>query len=218
MPPDQTAVVRDARVPGPAVLDVPLLAAVVELVRDDDALQVLHALVAHLPFDAQPHRRAVRDRQIAPVHAVGQDGLRMQRVEHVDAVDPVVVRVERSTNRAVGRMPAASSTQAERHAGPLADRRPAFLARVPRDLRPRRQLLQIGERERPRRGDPPLDRQPPVGERAALQTAVGVAERAISRSTPGSVVPVAGNDVMSLVAVFPAPATGPAAARDARRT
>ena len=93
-------------------------------------------------------------------------------------------------------MPAASSTETERHARPLPDGGPAFLAGVSRDLRPRRELLQLGERERSRRGDAALDRQPPVGERSALQLAVGVAERRLSL-TPGLVVPVAGNEVMS---------------------
>src|SRR6476646_8277427 len=68
----------DPRVPGPAGLDVSLLAAVFEPVRHDETPQVLHALVAHLPLHAQAHRRAVREREIAPVHAVGQDGLRVE--------------------------------------------------------------------------------------------------------------------------------------------
>src|SRR4051794_32782347 len=62
----------DPVVPGPPVADVAVHAAVVELVLDDDALQVLHALVADLPLDAQPHRRAVLERQVAAVHAVGE--------------------------------------------------------------------------------------------------------------------------------------------------
>ena len=70
--------------------------------------------------------------------------------------------------------------RAERHARPLADRGPAFLARVAGDLRARRELLQLGERERSRRGDAALDRQAPVGEAAALQPAVGVAEPDLS--------------------------------------
>ena len=70
---------------------LPLLSAILELVDHGDALHVLHALVAHLPLNPQPHRRAVLRREITPVHAVGEEGLRVQRVEQVDAVDPVVV-------------------------------------------------------------------------------------------------------------------------------
>jgi hypothetical protein len=54
----------DPRVPRPPVLNIPLHTTVVEPIRDDDAADVLHALVAHLPFDAQPHPRAMLD-QIA---------------------------------------------------------------------------------------------------------------------------------------------------------
>jgi len=57
----------DPRVPRPPVLNIPLHTTVVEPIRDDDAADVLHALVAHLPFDAQPHRRAMLDRQTAAV-------------------------------------------------------------------------------------------------------------------------------------------------------
>ena len=71
---------------------------------DRDALQELHALVADLPLHAQPHGSAVRNRQVAAVHPVGQDRLRVQGVEHVDAVDPVVVRVK--THEARGRQDA----------------------------------------------------------------------------------------------------------------
>src|SRR5215510_9813381 len=74
----------DAGIPGPAVLDVPDRTVVVEVVGYEDPSQELHALVAELLLDAQPDRRAVADRQLAPIHAVGQDGLRMQRIDHVD--------------------------------------------------------------------------------------------------------------------------------------
>ena len=70
----------------------------------------------------------------------------MQGVEHVDAVDPVVVGVEHHESR---RRQNADRVEhdAQRHARPLADRRPPFLAGVPRDLGSRRQPLQIGQRE-----------------------------------------------------------------------
>src|SRR5262245_36848015 len=54
----------DARVPRPAVRKVALRPAIVELVRDDDAVQVLEPLVPELTFHAEPQRRAVLQRQI----------------------------------------------------------------------------------------------------------------------------------------------------------
>src|SRR5262245_55808287 len=84
----------DAGIPRPAVLDVPKRAVIVEVVGHDDLPQELQALVAELFFDAQPDRRAMADRQLAAVHSISQDGLRMQRIDHVDAVGPVIVRVE----------------------------------------------------------------------------------------------------------------------------
>jgi hypothetical protein len=36
----------------------------------------------------------MRNRQIAPVHSVGQDGLRMRSVEKVDADSPLIVRMK----------------------------------------------------------------------------------------------------------------------------
>ena len=61
----------DARVPRPSVQYVPLVTAIIELIRNDDALQILHAFVAHLSFHPQSHRRPVRDGKIPSIHAVG---------------------------------------------------------------------------------------------------------------------------------------------------
>ena len=52
----------------------------------------------------------------------------------------------------------------KRRTGPLADRRPALLADVGRDLRARRQALDLVERERPRTLDEARHRQSPVPE------------------------------------------------------
>src|SRR5215471_5207085 len=82
------------RVPRPAILNVSSLASVIKLVCYNDARQVLHALVAELPFYTQAHGRAVWDGEIAAVHAVGQNGLRVKRIKQINAVHPVVVRVE----------------------------------------------------------------------------------------------------------------------------
>ena len=51
----------DPGVPGPAVLDVPVLAEVVELFDDFDPAKEFDALVAQLGFDPQARRGAVTD-------------------------------------------------------------------------------------------------------------------------------------------------------------
>jgi hypothetical protein len=38
-----------------------------------------------MPLDPKPQRRAMPDREILPVHAVGQDRLRMKRINEVDS-------------------------------------------------------------------------------------------------------------------------------------
>jgi hypothetical protein len=48
----------DTCIPSPPVLQGAYLAQIVELVRNDDALKILHAFVAQLRFDSQAHRRA----------------------------------------------------------------------------------------------------------------------------------------------------------------
>src|SRR5436190_22998339 len=62
------------------------LADAVESFDGLDAGQVFGVLVADLALDPQPQRRAVADRQRIAVHAVGQNGLRMQRIEQVEAL------------------------------------------------------------------------------------------------------------------------------------
>src|SRR5207302_11333549 len=93
-PDTPAARLSDPDVPGPAVAGLAELAQVFEPVGDDDAVQELQALVTELPLHAQPQRRAVRDREITAVHAVSQNRLRVQGVEHVDALGGVVERIE----------------------------------------------------------------------------------------------------------------------------
>jgi hypothetical protein len=59
---------------------------IVELVRDHDTVKVLHALVAPLTFHSHAHRNSMRNGQVETVHAIGQDRLRVQGIEHIDAV------------------------------------------------------------------------------------------------------------------------------------
>ena len=55
-------------------------------VGDRDARQILHALVAEFAGDAQSYRRSVRSGQLPAVHSVGEKGLRVPGVGHVQAI------------------------------------------------------------------------------------------------------------------------------------
>src|SRR5688572_27925473 len=66
-----------ASVPGPAILDEAPGAMVVEAIGHHDASEEFRALVTELSLDPCSQWRAVTDRQIAAVHAVRQNGLRV---------------------------------------------------------------------------------------------------------------------------------------------
>jgi hypothetical protein len=83
----------DTGIPGPTILEVASAALVVEVIRDHNPPQEFHTLVAELRLDSEPQRSAVTDRQIAPVHSVRQDGLRMQCIQHVYAVGRFIIGV-----------------------------------------------------------------------------------------------------------------------------
>src|ERR1700709_1848740 len=71
---DLALAASDSGVPGPAGFDVSLVAEVVESLDHLDTPQELDALVAKLGSAPQPQWRAVADRKVAAIHAVGQDG------------------------------------------------------------------------------------------------------------------------------------------------
>src|SRR5438132_7181382 len=172
----KAARLSDPDVPGPAVPGLAELAQGFETVGDDDAVQELHALVTELPFHAQPQRRAVRDREIAAVHPGSQNRLRVQGVEHVDALGVVVERIE--AHEASARAYAGClQHRAQRHASPFGDRRPSFLAGVLGNLRARGEVLQLAERIAAGPRHAAFDPQTPVGE---LSTPQALVERSIS--------------------------------------
>src|SRR5215469_3221347 len=147
---------------------VPLVAAVLpeaapaardvaEAVRHFDAVDVFGVFVADLPLDPQPQRRAVGDRQGLAVHHIGQNGLRMHRVEQIDAliVETAVVggahhliyAMEHDVARLRHQL-CVLQEMSERHTGPFADRGPAFIAIVHSDLGAGRHRLDLVESER----------------------------------------------------------------------
>src|SRR2546425_4263112 len=125
------------------VLPVTALPAcdLVEALHELDAHHVLRVLVAELALDAQADRRAVRDRQRFVVELVGEEGLRMEGIIHVDALvvgaGSVVFHWIGAIKHHVASLapgPKRLQQRAEARALPFADRAPAFDAIVARDL------------------------------------------------------------------------------------
>src|SRR5262245_20496650 len=116
-------------VPRPAVLDRAPLPSVVKFVQYDDTVEVLDALGTQLRFHPNAQWCSMRNSKIEAVHAVGEDRLWMQGVQHVYTVQPIVAR---EIHHESGGGQNADSVQdgAERNSGPLRDSVPAFLARV----------------------------------------------------------------------------------------
>src|ERR1700756_1032928 len=79
----------DPRIPLiPAIFPIAAAAAMPlgEALHQPDAHDVLRHLVAELPFEAQPQRRAVGNGQPLAVHVIGEDRLRMRSIDEVDAL------------------------------------------------------------------------------------------------------------------------------------
>ena len=109
--------------------------------------------------------------QLATVHAIGQNRLRMQRIEHVDAVGGVIERVEiheAGARKYTYRL----EYPAQRHPRPLSDGGPAFLTRVLGDLRAGGEPLQVRQGVVARPSHATFDRQAPVGKLAGPQAFV----------------------------------------------
>src|SRR3982074_2618242 len=107
----------------------------------------LGVLVADVTLDPQPQRRAVAHRARRAVHVVGQDGLRMEGIEQVDAfvVEAAAIWAAHHLVEAmeddIARLwlePGLAQHLHKRHAGPLPDRSPAFIAIVLGNLGARR--------------------------------------------------------------------------------
>ena len=141
-------------------------------------------------------RRAVADGQRPSVHAMGENGLRVERVDQIDAlvigfarqIDRELVGAVKHDEARVGLSRTVSSTCARRP-GPLADRAPAFDAIVACDLAAGRYRLQLRKRERRRGFDQSAHFELPVGE-----TLIKVARVDLER---GMVLPLVRNRVTS---------------------
>ena len=171
---------------------VPLVAAVLpeaaaaaaeagEAVDQLDAHDVFRLLVAELALDPQPQRRAMRDRQVLAVHAIGQDRLRMEGVDEVDAFVILAVAVGRLLVF-VGAVEHGIARVGLRGPRVCSSRPSGTPVHLPMALQPSTQScrviwvrdgqrLELGERERQRLGDETVDREPPVRKSASMSEA-----------------------------------------------
>src|ERR1700732_1948792 len=140
----------DPRVPLiTAIFPIAAVAAVQigEALHQLDPHDVFRHLVAKLPLEAQPQRRAVGNGQWLAIHVIGEDCLRMHSVDQVDALivaDALGIDAELAVVQGVRAMeydkaglgPDAGARQdlRKRHAGPFADAAPALDAIMPSDL------------------------------------------------------------------------------------
>ena len=84
-------VLSDARVPCvpifcPQLAGAQALAELLEVMSDREAVDVFDVLVAELSRNAHAQRPAEWHRQLAAVHTVADESLRVQRLSHVDAI------------------------------------------------------------------------------------------------------------------------------------
>jgi hypothetical protein len=63
--------------------------------------------ISYLGFDPEAYRGTVGHRKIFSVHAVGQDGLRMKGIVHIDAVYPAIERMKVYKTDAISGAPGA---------------------------------------------------------------------------------------------------------------
>ena len=125
-----------------------------EAVDNFDPHNILRLLVAELPFDPEAQWCAMPDREVLSVHGIGEDGLRMEGVDQVDALVVTAAAIEgpfqfvRAIKHRVSRrclQPGGCENAAEGNTRPLADRAPTFNAVMPRNLAARRIPLQISQ-------------------------------------------------------------------------
>src|SRR3974390_639701 len=84
-------VLSDARVPCVPIFraqgaGAQAFAKLLEVISDREAIDVFDVLVAELAGNAHAQRTAEWRRQLAAVHTVADESLRVQRLSHVDAI------------------------------------------------------------------------------------------------------------------------------------
>ena len=120
-------------------------------------------LVAELPFDTQAKRGAVRNTERLAVEVVGQDRLRVEAVNQVDALvihvgaAAIVVSAMHDREACVGLEARCLEERSKLRALPLANCAPAFDAVVAGDLSAGRQRAQVCKREVQRPLDQTVD-------------------------------------------------------------
>jgi hypothetical protein len=147
-----------------------------EALHQLDPHDVFRHLVAELPFEAQPQRRAVGNGQRLVAHVIGEDRLRMRSIDQVDALivaSALGIDAGRAIVQGIGAMehdkaglwPDARTRQylRERHTGPFADTAPALDTIMPGDLGARGLGAQLLERQRQFVRDEAVNLQAPVG-------------------------------------------------------
>src|SRR5215831_19564104 len=127
----------DAGVPGVASFrscGTQPFAELFQVVRESQAGDEFHALVAELAGDSHAKRAAVGDRKIVAIHAVGQKSLRMHRLVDIKTVPPV--RLDRKIDNVPSLRADTDDIKdmGETHAGPLGNVRPALFTRDFGDL------------------------------------------------------------------------------------
>src|SRR5580693_7108044 len=127
----------DARIPRVANISVSTaqtLAERFEVVRQSQAIDVFHTFITKLARDSQADGASEGHGKFGAVHAVGEKGLRVQRVCHVDALPPV--RLDRAVYNVthLGQGSDTVEDVRELHASPFGDVSPSFFAAVHGDL------------------------------------------------------------------------------------
>ncbi len=90
---------------------------IVEVIRHDDASEEFQALVTQLSLHSCAQWGAVTDRQVTAIHPVRQDGLRVQRVQHVYAISIIIIGMELHKSRCCT-SPDSLQNIAQWHSGP----------------------------------------------------------------------------------------------------
>src|SRR5205085_3522665 len=170
----------DARIPFVVVAILPEAALAAKEAGERrprlDPADIFGVLVAELALDPEPERRAIGNGEQLVVHPPGEDRLRVEGVDQVDAliIRPLAIAIQAMEDDVARLVPEAGAVedQGKRRPGPFADRRPALDAVVAGELGAARLALELGEREQERAADEPVHLESPVREPAGGEAIV----------------------------------------------